>query len=128
MSGIRKIKRRKASLNKPKKVDTKITPIDILLIVGLTLFILGLIAGGFTYFHYLAGRPEQVVHSQYKGTYHVTEEPPGDPNRKTVAMACAIAASFGLLLSAVSWIIKSGKIRNLQFPEKRRTRGLMEQD
>ncbi|MGD0551604.1 MAG: hypothetical protein ABSB25_03020 [Sedimentisphaerales bacterium] len=105
MSELRKIRRMMASLNEPKKFRTRLKPLDILLIIGLTLLIPGIIVGVFNYLYYTGGRPEHIF-NWHTGTEYVPAEPPGDPARKANTIIGAIVAGAGLFLSASALIAK----------------------
>jgi hypothetical protein len=105
MSEIRKIRRMMASPNEPKKFRIRLKPLDILLIIGLTLLLMGVLVGGLNYLYYTGGRPEQIINWR-TGTDYVSKEPPGDPGRKANAIIGAIVAGTGLILSASALFTK----------------------
>ena len=107
MTGKRKsIRRRRRELNKLKKAKIKIHPLDVILIIGLTLAFIGTIIGGLSYFYYTGGKSEGVIHTPYEGTFHVNEEPPGKPEHISAAFYYTTAAVIGYSLSAIAWIAK----------------------
>ena len=93
------------SLNKLKKSDTRITPSDVILSIGIVLLFIGIIAGGLNYLYYTGGRPEGIINNQ-EGTFHVTAQPPGNPARKDIAILGAIMTGTGLFLSVSALLTK----------------------
>ena len=104
MSGIRKLKRKKLDIGKREKPRRKLSSVDVLLIIGLTLTLIGIIVGIFSYLYYIAGRPEQISNTRV-GTFYLPEEAPKDPGRKYSAVFGFVIAGIGILLSSVCLII-----------------------
>ena len=89
----------------PKKLRMRLKPLDILLIIGLTLLISGVIAGVFNYLYYTGGKPEHIF-NWHTGTEYIPAEPPGNPDRKDAAVFYAIVAGVGLIISASALLAK----------------------
>ncbi|MFA5238130.1 MAG: hypothetical protein WC476_00285 [Phycisphaerae bacterium] len=87
------------------KTQTKITPLDAILILGLMLVFCGFIIGGINYLYYTGGRPERFVNSRV-GAYHILAKPAGDTRYKEAAIIGATGAAAGFILSAFSLITK----------------------
>lgn len=109
MSGIRKFTRRKKTLNKLKKTKTKITILDGILCIGLTITIAGILLGVFGYFYYTGGRPEGIIHTIYGGTFHVEREESGLSCYRDLAKYGAVLTAIGLIISGLSAAFKSDK-------------------
>ncbi len=95
-----------ASLKEPRKFRTKLTFWDVLLIIGLTLLIIGVIAGVLNYLFYSGGRPDLIVSNQVDGSFPLEAQPPGNPAFKSAAIFYAVVAGTGLFLSASALIAK----------------------
>ncbi|MHC4534236.1 MAG: hypothetical protein ACYS6K_09800 [Planctomycetota bacterium] len=101
MSGIRKFTRRRQALNKPKKIKTKFTILDGILILGLTLTFAGIIFGVLGYCYYTGGRPEGIRQTR-GGNFYVEHEEPGHLYYRDLAKFGAVLFVIGLLISGLS--------------------------
>ena len=106
MSGIRQFTRRRQALNDHKKTKARVTILDGILILGLTLAIIGIVWGVFSYFYYTGGRPEEIINSESEGTFHVEHEEPGQPYYRDRAIYGAILTAIGLAISGLSTAVK----------------------
>jgi len=106
MSGIRKFKRSRKALNKPKKVKTKLTVFDGILIAGLALACLGIITAGYNYRYYSDGVQQGINNSRYDGTFHVEPEEAGQLKYKERAVFWIVVAAIGLGMAGTSTVAK----------------------
>jgi hypothetical protein len=109
MSGIRKFKRSRKALNKPKKVKTKLTVFDGILIAGLALACLGIITAGYNYRYYSDGVHEGVINTRYEGAFHVEHEEAGQLKYKERAVFWVVVAAIGLGIAGMSSMAKYTK-------------------
>ncbi len=97
--------RRRAELNRSENDRERLSQSDVLLMIGLTLLIIGVIVAAINYQAYTVGIPAHVSNTRY-GTEYVPEIPPGNPTRETTAAYGLISAGVGALLSTVAYTIK----------------------
>jgi uncharacterized membrane protein len=106
MSGIRQFTRRRQAHNNLKKTKAKVTILDGILVLGLTLTLLGLLWRAFSYFYYTGGRPEGIINSRYEGTIHVEHEEPSQPYYRDLSKYSPILTVIGLAISGLSIAVK----------------------
>ena len=97
--------RRRAEINNLEKDKKRLSPSDVLMMIGLTLLIIGVASAAINYQAYTAGIPAHVSNTRY-GTEYVPEIPPGNPTRETTAAYGLILAGVGALLLAASCTFK----------------------
>ena len=103
MSGIRKYLRKKHALNKPKKIKSRLTISDTVLIIGLTLCIVGALQGMVSNLFFNAGRTEAII-SGDQGNIYIQHEDPGKLKYKNAAKYSMTIFTAGIIISAAAWI------------------------
>ena len=101
MSGIRKFSRHKAVRIAQKKTTTKMSLWDMLMIIGATLLVIGILGAILFYTTYTAGRSEQIFDGP-TGRRYLPEEAPGDSVDKLLAYLSLATLSIGGLLLLIS--------------------------
>ncbi|NLT76540.1 MAG: hypothetical protein GXX98_08470 [Planctomycetes bacterium] len=107
MTGIRKYRRAKAPwrdrATRPAKRPREFLLREYLLVAGLIMAGLGAFFGAHEYDVYCVGRLEGIDNSRL-GTEYVPEVPPGDPDRRTAAVAGFAVAALGVAIAALALV------------------------
>jgi hypothetical protein len=108
MTGIRKYRRAKAPWREratwPAKMPRRFLLREYLLVGGLVMAGLGAFFGAHEYDVYCVGRLEGIDNSRL-GTEYVPEVPPGDPDRRTAAIAGFAVAAVGVAIAALALVL-----------------------
>jgi hypothetical protein len=108
MTGIRKYRRVKAPwrerATRPAKMPRRFLLREYLLIAGLVMAGFGALFGAHEYDVYRVGRLDRISNTRL-GTEYVPEVPPGDPDRRTAAVAGFAVAGVGVAIAALALVL-----------------------
>ncbi len=107
MTGIRKYRRAKAPwrerATRPAKMPRRFLLREYLVVAGLVMAGFGVFFGAHEYDVYCVGRLEGIDNGRL-GTEYVPEVPPGDPARRTAAIAGFAVAAVGAAMAALALV------------------------
>ncbi len=89
------------TIYKSKKTQNRLTPKDVMMIIGVSLLLFGGMHGFFCYVRFNSGMPGRISNSQL-GTRYIPEQKAGNPADKSSAVFSFYIAGIGLVFTLIS--------------------------